>query len=283
MRDRSLIELILKATGFKLMGVALMNDTDAVIEFEKGVRVTEVAQLLHSIDSWVGYKVEVGCIITTKKHLVKTTKDIEDHRRAAKDLEQKQQEFEEEQQASRIQIKNLLDKFEEQTKRIEVVSSRSTVGPIPIDAVTPQCSETGHVNPVLQYPSYKLPPLPKISGALPVPKGEGSFEQFMFQIHGFKGLYTEEAMKNGIVGTVTDGAQDYLDFIGFENDLATIIDALDMRYGKGQSTDRIQQEFYQLSQEQGETTQQFAGQIELKYKKLVELYPGWYTKDILKE
>ena len=111
----------------------------------------------------------------------------------------------------------------------------------------------------MQHPSYKLPPLPKFSGALPVPKGEGSFEQFMFQIHGFKGSYTEEAMKNGIVGAVTDGARDYLDFIGFENDLTTIIDALDMRYGKGQSTDRIQQEFYQLSQERGETIQQFAG------------------------
>ena len=42
-----------------------------------------------------------------------------------------------------------------------------------------------------------------------------------------------------------------------------------MRYGKGQSTDRIQQEFYQLSQERGETIQQFAGRMELKYKKLV--------------
>ena len=47
----------------------------------------------------------------------------------------------------------------------------------------------------------------------------------------------EEAMKNGIVGAVTDEARDYLDFIGFENDLTTIIDALDMRYGKGQYTD----------------------------------------------
>ena len=51
---------------------------------------------------------------------------------------------------------------------------------------------------------------------------------------------------------------------GFENDLTTIIEALDMRYGKGQSTDRIQQEFYQLSQERGETIQQFAGRMELK-------------------
>ena len=89
MRDRSLIELILKATGFKQMGVTLMNDTDVVIEFEKGVKITEVAQLLHSIDSWVGYKVEVGYIIATKEQLVKTTMDIEDHRRAVRDLEQK--------------------------------------------------------------------------------------------------------------------------------------------------------------------------------------------------
>ena len=163
--------------------------------------------------------------------------DIEEHKRAARDLERKQQESEEEQQASRTRIKDLLDKFEEQVKQIEMLSSRSTVGPTPIDVITPQGSEAGFLSPVLQHPLYKLPPLPKFSGALPVPKGEGYFEQFMFQIHGFKGSYTEEAMKNGIVGAVTDGAQDYLDFIGFENDLATISDVLDMRYGKGQSTD----------------------------------------------
>ena len=68
---------------------------------------------------------------------------------------------------------------------------------------------------------------------LPVPKGEGSFEQFMFQIRGFKGSYMEEAMKNGIIGAVTDGARDNLDFIGFENDLNTIIDALRYEVWKG--------------------------------------------------
>ena len=73
--DRLLIGLILKATGFKPMGVTSMNDTDAVIEFKKGVKITEVTQLLHSIDSWVRYKVEVGCIIATKKQLVKMTMD----------------------------------------------------------------------------------------------------------------------------------------------------------------------------------------------------------------
>ena len=69
------------------MGVTLMNDTDAVIEFKKGVKITKIAQLLHSINSWVGYKVEVGCITATKKQLVRMTMDIEDHRRAARSLE----------------------------------------------------------------------------------------------------------------------------------------------------------------------------------------------------
>ena len=167
-------------------------------------------------------------------------------------MEQKKQEFEKE-QVSRIQNKDLLDKFEEQVKRIEMVHSRSTVRSIPIDVATPQVSHIGLLSPAVQHLSHKLPPLPKFSGGLPVPKGEESFEQFMFQIRGFKGLYTEEAMKNGIVGAVTNGARDYLDFIGFKNDLTTIFDALDIRYGKGQSTDWIQQEFYQLSQERGET------------------------------
>ena len=80
------------------------------------------------------------------------------------------------------------------------------MGPISIDVVTPHCSDTGYMNPGLLHSSYKLLPLPKFSGALLVPKGEGSFEQFMFQIRGFKSLYTKEAMKNAIVGAVTDRA-----------------------------------------------------------------------------
>ena len=34
-------------------------------------------------------------------------------------------------------------------------------------------------------------------------------------------------MKNGIIGSVTDAASDYLDFIGFDKDLDMIIQALE--------------------------------------------------------
>ena len=65
-----------------------MNDTDVVTEFEKGARVVEISQLLHSIDSWTGYKVEVACIVSTKKLLVETTKEIEENRRAVHELQE---------------------------------------------------------------------------------------------------------------------------------------------------------------------------------------------------
>ena len=287
MTDRSLIELIEKATGRTPMGVTIMNDVDVVIEFEKGAKVIEIAQALRGIDSWAGYKIDISCIVSTKKMLVDTTRELEAYRRAERYFQREKREMKEEEQRSKLQIQDLLDKFEEQVKRVELMQSRSSVSPVPIDISTPQISivnlDKPGVSKQIQTIFAKMPPLPTFSGVVPVPKGEGSYEQFMFQIRGFKNSYPEEAMKNGIIGSVTDAARDYLDFIGFDKDLDVIIRALERRYGKGQTTDRIQQEFYQLSQERGETIQQFAGRIELKYKKLVELYPGRYTEEMLKE
>ena len=278
MTDRSLIELIVKATGVTPMGVTIMNDVDAVVEFEKGAKVIEIAQTLHSIDTWTGYKVVVGCIVSTKPLLVETTREIEAYRRAERDFQKERRELKEEEQHSKLQIQDLLDKFEEQVKRVELLQSGTSVSPLLIDISTPQISiadfDKPGVSKQIQLIFAKMPHLPTFSGAVPVPKGEGSYEQFMFQIRGFKNSYPEEAMKNGIIGSVTDAARDYLDFIGFDKDLDVIIRALERQYGKGQTTDRIQQEFYQLTQERGETIQQFAGRMELKYKKLIELYPG---------
>ena len=51
------------------------------------------------------------------------------------------------------------------------------------------------------------------------------------------------------------------------------MEALETRYGKGQTMDKLQQEFYQLTQERNESVQQFAGWLEFKYKRLICLYP----------
>ena len=92
-----------------------------------------------------------------------------------------------------------------------------------------------------------------------MPKGEGSYKQFKFQIKGYRKTYDDEAIKAGMIGSVTDNVRDYLDFVGFDKELLVLMEALEMRYGKGQTTDKLQWEFYQLTQECNESVQQFAG------------------------
>ena len=87
MTDKSLIDLVVKATGVTPMGVTIMNDVDAVIEFEKGAKVIEIAQALHGIGSWTGYRVDISCIVATKPLLVKMTREIEAYRRAKQDFQ----------------------------------------------------------------------------------------------------------------------------------------------------------------------------------------------------
>ena len=132
----------------------------------------------------------VGCIVSTKPLLVETTREIEAYRRAERDFQKERREMKEEEQHSKLQIKDLLDKFEEQVKRVELLQSRTSVSPLPIDISTPQISiadlDKPGVSKQIQSIFAKMPPLPMFSGAIPVPKGEGSYEQFMFQIRGFK-------------------------------------------------------------------------------------------------
>ena len=60
-----------------------------------------------------------------------------------------------------------------------------------------------------------------------------SYEQFKFQVKGYRKTYDDEAIKAGIVGSVTDNMRDYLDFVGFDKELPVLMEALEMRYGKG--------------------------------------------------
>ena len=72
-----------------------------------------------------------------------------------------------------------------------------------------------------------------------MPKGEGSYEQFKFQIKGYRKTYDNEAIKAGMIGSVTHHARDYLNFAGFDKELPVLMEALEMRYGKGQTTDKL--------------------------------------------
>ena len=53
--------LLTDATNYEPLGVTIMNNIDVVVEFSKRVRVFEIAQLLHSIDTCVIYSFMPTC------------------------------------------------------------------------------------------------------------------------------------------------------------------------------------------------------------------------------
>ena len=237
----------------------------------------EVVQL----KEWDHYKVKVGAILATKSMLVDIVQERDRVRREAQRVNQFNKQLISEEKLYKANIQDLLTHFEQQIQRIEAMSSKisSITGP-----PSPGSVETPNVESEIKMrPPFKTPILTKFSGIKPVPKGEGSYEQFKFQIKGYRKMYNDEAIRARMIRSVTDNARDYLDFVGFNKELPVLMDALETRYGKGQTTEKLQQEFYQLTQEQNESVQQFAGWLEFKYKRLICLYPDRYNLNILME
>ena len=134
------------------------------------------------------------------------------------------------------------------------------------------------------WPKVRKPPeLPYFSGADLVPREEGSFEQWIFQVRGSSANHTKDAIRLGVINSVRGEARDLVEYIGFTAPLETILTKLEERFKKARSTDRLQYEFFQLSQEKGEGVQQYAGRLENQYKKLKLAFPHRYGDAQLKE
>ena len=129
----------------------------------------------------------------------------------------------------------------------------------------------------------KPPALPNFSGTDPVPKDEGSYERWKFQVTGALKVCMEEAVRSAIVRSVRGEVCEMISFLGFDGDLANILEKVEKHFGKQLSGDHLQQEFYQLSQEKSEKICQFAGHLEHKYKYLKEKFPDRYQTSDLKD
>ena len=90
--ERSIMALLTDATNYEPLGVTIMNNIDVVAEFGKGVRVFEIVQLLHSIDTWNKYRVEIGTLMSSKEQIVDMVREKQ-VRQAAKKVSQQHQEL----------------------------------------------------------------------------------------------------------------------------------------------------------------------------------------------
>ena len=72
-------------------------------------------------------------------------------------------------------------------------------------------------------------------------------------------------------------------FVGFDAELERILMEVTNRFSKRYTGDKLQQEFYKLSQEKGEKTGAFVGQLELIYQRLHGKFLGRFDEQQLKD
>ena len=127
------------------------------------------------------------------------------------------------------------------------------------------------------------PNQPIFLGQEPVPGMEGSIDQWLFQVEGALATHTEEAVRSAVIGSVRGAAHELLEFIGYREEMSDILRHIKERFGQGPSKAKLQKEFFLIEQRKTESINQFAGQVEQRFKRLRALYPGRYDHGQLKE
>ena len=116
-----------------------------------------------------------------------------------------------------------------------------------------------------------------------MPHDEGTYDQWKFQVRGMRASCPDSTVRSALITSLRGEASELVGFVGFHAPIPIILEAIDKRFGKKSTTDRLQQEFFQLQQDRGERIQHFASRLERVFKKLQDAFPGRYQEEHLKE
>ena len=271
----SVANFVRGCSGINPVEVEVMTPQDAIVEVEPGQRVGEVAQALHGIHEWEGQVVEISCLLSTRRSVLNIVRECEAGRARLFQLEEAQQQVYHEQQKQQRQMEQFLQQFQNEVRKVEELQK--------VHQNTTQTIVREVPKTVQEPKSTKPPTLPPFSGADPVPKDEASCEQWVWQLKEATKTHTAAAVRTGMVQSVRGEVREFVSSIGFETSMEDIIEKIEERFGERWTADRLQQEFYQMTQQKGEKIRQFAGRLETKFKKLKERIPGRYDEKILKE
>ena len=278
-----------KYTGKNPIEVEVRNEQDAIVQFDNGVSMGEAVRLLHGTHDWLGQVMKINCLLSTRESIEGIVDDREKGRSRLAELEKDQQKVQREQEHVRAkqaahaahlervlaQFGHEVQKVEELQRNVMAAASAHLMSAPPLAVSMTGSHSSAKIN--------KPPVLPNFSGSNPVPKDEGSYEQWKFQVTGALKICTKEAVRSAIVRSVRGEVCEMISFLGFDGDLTDILEKVEKCFGKQLSGDRLQQEFYQLSQGKSEKIHQFASCLEQKLKYLKEKFPDRYQMTDLKD
>ena len=229
---QAVVAMVQRHTGHHPVDVDVMSDRDAVIELERGVRVGEVAQLLHGTHEWDGQPIDITCLLSTWHSIINVVQECENGHAWLQQLEDEQRRVREEQQHQEQLVKFLVW-FQEEVRKIEKLQQNQT----------DDNQTTLGAGRMEEPKSFKPPTLPPFSVAVPVPKDKASCEQWMWQVKEALKSCTTGAVRIGIVQSVRGEVREFAAAVGFETSMEDLLEKIEDRSGEKWTADGLQQEF----------------------------------------
>ena len=278
--EGQVIREVVKRTGLEPPTVTLLGPKRCLIEFPKGTEVVSHSFKFHGPSVWDDLNVEMSCWMSTRNKLLEIYQESDSMSKEREEIRKEREQLHLERLQHETQLGQVVAKIGNQLEQMEKRPD-SEAPTIPSGILTPT-REAGSPRSDFQ-PLVMAPGLPLFSGTEPIPRDEGSYEQWKFQVRGMKSSCPEAAVRSALIASVRGEASSLVSFVGFNAPLGMILEAMEKRFGKVPTTDRLQQEFFQLQQDKGERVQHFAGRLEKTFKRLQEVFPDRYGEIQLKE
>ena len=194
------------------------------MDFEKSVSVVDVALVLHNMSDWDRFKVETSCLMAKRDQLVNMfqEKEIAEHEKF---------QLREEKHHYQQQLGQMVEKMEVRSNNWIVF--RSTL--VTFWNYHTSCGESLPGCATIGYG----PQIAPVFGVRTHPRDEGTYEQWKFQVNGMRSLCTEPVVRSALITSLRGEASELIGFVGFGAPLGAILEAMDKRFGKRSTTDRL--------------------------------------------
>ena len=301
--EMAVTRIVCDLTGIIAERVTMITPNDVLTEFPVGSPISEIAQILHHVEEWEDFTVDMHCMMGDRRYILKVCQDRLDYEEQKKQMQLDEERRREEELERNDQLQILIQQVNEQAKMVgelqtqnhqthlqgAIGSESSGSAPrIPSSLHTPTgiygvTAVTSGESVRAPMKSTKNPDLPVFSGELPTPKGEAEIDNYVFQLKLLQSSYTKDAIRNAIVATVRSHAKIAIHAIGYDSSLAAMIDQLENRFSAKETTDILLQEFHQMMMSPKEKVHEFGGKLEYKFRLLQERCPGRYNMAQLKD
>ena len=122
--------LFQERTGHLPYQISVLNDKEALVEFEKGVPIMELLQELHGIGSWGELEVDIGCVISGKASLMNIFREREVQKAQKKDMRTQFFELKQEQRNYQSQLAEVVQSLQDKINVMET-NNKERIVPIP--------------------------------------------------------------------------------------------------------------------------------------------------------